>query len=356
MTTPASPVDMARAVRDTDGVSADDVDTVASISYVPVQARQASERAAYVDYPLRGLDDVFLRENEYALGSRARGYATDAQVWDAIARGDDLAVVDPWIVPHRRNWTFGALSDLHLSGFYAEDETFAPVAVEVRDPATGDARRFTVIGVLRDEMPFEMAGIATSQRALAEYGDRARPTMHLFGLRTGVDAAAFAKQLESSFLSAGLEADSFTQLVDDSIAASMVFLRLIQGFMGLGLVVGVAALGVIAARSVVERRQQIGVLRAIGFQAKAVRLGFMLESAFLAVSSIVVGSVLGLVLSYNIVADARRQATWPNVQLAIPWVNLGLVFAVVLLVALAATYLPARRASKVYAAEALRYQ
>ena len=35
--------------------------------------------------------------------------------------------------------------------------------------------------------------------------------------------------------------------------------------MGLGLVVGIAALGVIAARSVVERRQQIGVLRALGF-------------------------------------------------------------------------------------------
>jgi ABC-type lipoprotein release transport system permease subunit len=32
------------------------------------------------------------------------------------------------------------------------------------------------------------------------------------------------------------------------------------------------------------------------------------------------------------------------------------IFVMVLLVALAATYLPARRASKVYAAEALRYE
>ena len=37
--------------------------------------------------------------------------------------------------------------------------------------------------------------------------------------------------------------------------------------MGLGLIVGVAALGVITARAVVERRQQIGVLRAIGFRS-----------------------------------------------------------------------------------------
>src|SRR5207248_11259652 len=44
------------------------------------------------------------------------------------------------------------------------------------------------------------------------------------------------------------------------------FNRIFQGFMALGLFVGVAALGVIAFRSVVERRQQIGMLRAIGYQ------------------------------------------------------------------------------------------
>ena len=45
-----------------------------------------------------------------------------------------------------------------------------------------------------------------------------------------------------------------------------------MGFMGLGLIVGVAALGVISARAVVERRQQIGVLRAIGFRRRMVQL------------------------------------------------------------------------------------
>ena len=41
--------------------------------------------------------------------------------------------------------------------------------------------------------------------------------------------------------------------------------------MGLGLVVGVAALGVISARAVVERKQQIGILRAIGFRRRMIR-------------------------------------------------------------------------------------
>jgi putative ABC transport system permease protein len=356
MTAPVSPIaDMATAVRSTPSL-ARDVRSIASVSYVPVRAAQANTGRAFVDYPLRGLDAAFLAQHRYALGSRARGYATDRRVWDAVADGGRFAVVDPWIVPHRRNWAFGAITDMRLSGFFAEDRGFAPVPLDVRDPETGRTIRFTIIGVLRDTMPFEMAGIATSQSSLAPFGRRATPTMYLFSLRAGVDGGQFAHRLESAFLGNGLEADTFTNLVHDATASSMTFLRLIEGFMGLGLVVGVAALGVIAARSVVERRQQIGVLRAIGFQARAVRLGFLLESLFLAGSSIALGSFLGLLLSYNIVDDARRQATWPGVHLTIPWTSLAVIFATVLFVALATTYLPARKASRVYAAEALRYE
>ena len=42
--------------------------------------------------------------------------------------------------------------------------------------------------------------------------------------------------------------------------------------------------------------------------------------------------------------DAHRQATWPGVHLVVPWMNLTVIFVVVMFVALATTYLPARRA------------
>ena len=61
----------------------------------------------------------------------------------------------------------------------------------------------------------------------------------------------------------------------------------------------------ISARAVVERRQQIGVLRAIGFRRGMVQAVFLIESSFIALTSIVVGTVLGLLLAENIVRDSR---------------------------------------------------
>ena len=132
--------------------------------------------------------------------------------------------------------------------------------------------------------------------------------------------------------------------------------RLILGFIGLGLVIGVAALGVISARSVVERRQQIGVLRAIGYQRGMVQLSFILEAAFVSVLSIVLGTSLGLVIARNVVADAARQPSWDTISLAVPWPMLATVFAVVLFAAFIATVIPARQAARIYPALALRYQ
>ncbi|HET9730095.1 MAG TPA: FtsX-like permease family protein [Acidimicrobiia bacterium] len=356
-TSAASPItDMPMALRRTPGINETDVAAVGAQSYIPVEVRQSGTNSKFVDYPIRGLDDTYLQHTTYQLATRARGYSSDRDVWNAVRDSKGLAVVDSFIVPHRRNWSFGSMTDLQLRDMWIEDHAFTPVPLDVRDPQTGKIMRVTVIGVLRDGAPLEAAGVSVSQRSVASFGNRATPTLFYFKLASGVDPQQFADRMESAFLANGLVADSFKKVVDDATAASVLMDWLMFGFMGLGLVVGVAALGVIAARSVVERRQQIGVLRAIGFQARAIRAGFLIESGFIALTSIVVGSILGLIMAFNVVDDASRQATYGTVPHVVPYGMLALVFAIVLFVSLATTYLPARRASRVYAAEALRYQ
>ena len=52
-------------------------------------------------------------------------------------------------------------------------------------------------------------------------------------------------------------------------------------------------LGVVSACAVVERRQQIGVLRAIGFQPGMVRLAFLAEASFVSPAAIVIAARWG---------------------------------------------------------------
>jgi putative ABC transport system permease protein len=355
---PASPItDMPAALRTAPGIDSSDFRVVSSESFLPVKASQPGGGTPAKDYVVRGFDSAFLTHTTYGLAARAKGYASDAQVWRAVNRGRGLAVVDASVVPRRTNFNFGVAPDFQLHGFYMEDGPFQPVKVDVRDPQTGRHVRLTVIGVLSETAPLEMAGISTSQRTLAStFGPRARPTVYLFALRPGVDAETMAKRLESTFLSNGMQADALSALLSDAVAGSLTFDRLIMGFMGLGLIVGVTALGVITARSVVERRQQIGVLRAVGFRRRMVQWSFLLESSFIALTSIVLGTVLGLAVAYNVIHDSQQQPSWSSLSFDPPWITMALIFVAVYAVALLTTYLPAVRASRVYPAEALHYE
>jgi len=338
------------------GLNPSDFRYVSSESTLPVKARQLGTGSKETSYWVNGADATFFGHTTYRLAARARGYDSTAQVWRALRTRRDLAVVDQYVVPRKAKW--GApTAEFQLSGFYLEDKTFTPVKVAVRDPQTGKRLVLTVVGVLSDTSPEFMAGIWTSQATLAPvFGDRVLPTTQLFALQRGVDPAATAKKLESAFLAHGMQADSLKKLLDEAVSANLTFDRLIEGFMGLGLIVGVAALGVITARAVVERRQQIGVLRAIGFRKRMVQLSFLLESSFIALTSIVVGSGLGLAVAFNVINDSRRTPSWENMSFVVPWGTLGIIFLAVYLVALLTTFIPALRASRIYPAEALRYQ
>jgi putative ABC transport system permease protein len=212
--------------------------------------------------------------------------------------------------------------------------------------------------VLSDTSPQDMPGLWTSQHSAdALFGDRAVPTILHLQVGDGVDADAVAHDLEAAFLANGLEAKSTEAVLHDTISASYTLNWLLLGFMGLGLIVGVAALGVISARSVVERRQQIGVLRSIGFRRRMVQLSFLLESSFIALTAIVVGTTLGLIISYNVVQDSADDPSWQGaLEFVVPWLHLAIVFVAVYAAALATTYAPAARASRVQPAEALRYE
>lgn len=75
-----------------------------------------------------------------------------------------------------------------------------------------------------------------------------------------------------------------------------------------------------------------------------------------ALVGIAIGSTLGIIIAFNIIRDTKTQLSWQNMDYTVPWLNLGLIFFIVLVAALLTAWLPARQASRVYPAEALRYE
>lgn len=351
--------DMRASISSSSDLNAEQFDVIGDRSLVAVEVKQAGTDNEFADYPLRGLDGSFLQNTTYRMAAIANGFDSPRAVWKAVENTRGLAVMDALPAPRRDKFVGigGPQTDFRTEGFFIEDGAFDPFQVEVRDPVTGNETTLTVVGILTDTAPQFMIGLSTSQRTVQEaFPEQAAPNSHLIRLAPGTDAGKIADSLESEFLQNGLEATVLEEELGDALAFSRAFNYIVEGFLGLGLIVGVAALGVISARSVVERRQEIGVMRAIGFEKGRVQISFLLESCMVAIVGIVVGTVLALVTAFNIISDTQKQPGWENLAFSVPWLVLAIIFAIVLVAALITTFVPARRASNVYPAEALRYE
>jgi putative ABC transport system permease protein len=151
-----------------------------------------------------------------------------------------------------------------------------------------------------------------------------------------------------------MEATVSADEIREELSARRAFNQLFQGYMGLGLLVGVAALGVVSFRSVVERRQAIGVLRAIGFRSSMIRTQFLIESTFISLLGIVLGVILGSLTSWNIIKEMNEQ--FGGLEFTIPWSTIAVIVGITYVFSLLTTYWPARQAAQIYPAEALRYE
>jgi putative ABC transport system permease protein len=305
-------------------------------------------------YPVRGMDEAYLETVGYDFALKAVGYQDASEVWQMIKERPGYAVVDSYPVPSRQTTSIIVGGpEFKLSGLYLEDEVMDPIRLRVREPG-GASFEVTVIGVV-EVAAFMNPGVITSQTTLENaLPDPPAPTTYYIRLAEGADAGQAGAALESAFMEYGLETVDQVKEIEDAQASQRVIEQLLLGFLTLGLIVGVAALGVISSRAVVERRQQIGVLRALGFQARMVTWSFMVEASFVALLGIGLGAVLALIPASQMINDMSAQV--PGLYFQVPWGSIALVVGLAYGMALVATYFPAQQAARVMPAEALRYE
>lgn len=303
------------------------------------------------DYPVLNADEGFLRRGDIPLSARAVGFESDQDVWQALLTRDDVAVVDGFTL--EPGGPFEEES-LHIQGIDASADEFDPIAIRIADDVTRTERDVQVIGVIEFAASQSFFGIYVPESTFeAVYGEPER-SRHFVALEDPDSSTEAAVEIEASLFSLGVQAESLKDRVDEEQALNRNFFRLMQGFMALGLLVGIAAVGVIAFRTVVERRQQIGMLRAIGYKRSNVALSFLMESSFITLVSVVSGIGLALWLSFFLITSDQ----FPSEGNAyfVPWLQIIGIGLFTLIASVLMTIIPSRQAASVPTAEALRYE
>jgi putative ABC transport system permease protein len=385
--------DIHTAVNHAPGVNPNDFESVSAQTTAAVGVIQLSApHPEWRYYPASVVDGGFLDGLGYRLVARAPGFATDADVWKALRDHPGYALIDsrallpppgsprsefiPALGPDQQgvlraiyNSAIQATGPLpgdyddylfRFSGALRGDTAIPETPLWITDIRGGPSTKITIIGVV-DNNDGNHYGLVMSPAtfAPAEVGLGALPIQtqrYYFKVRPGVDTHAVALALGSAFLDNGLETTVLADLVVDVDGTRIFISQVLLGVVGLTLLLGVAALAVTGTRAVVERRQQIGMLRALGYQRWAVQLSFLLEFLLVGLAGTAIGLVLGLVLCRNVFAANFFEQYQSGIDLLVPWGELGIITICAVVATLLAAFLPAWQAGRVAPADALRYE
>ncbi len=285
---------------------------------------------------LTAFDERFIAGGPPILEDRG-AYRSDREAWEAVLHDPSLVIVDP--------------AFLQNGGGPANFSAEPGARISLTDPYKGRTRVLTVAANVPIDYFIENGAFYGSAGARTLFGYPLALDRLYVSLRPGTDADQFAADAQATFLGNGTEAVAIPTIMDEGYTMTRQIFQLFQGYLAMGLIVGIAGTAVVMVRAVRERRRQIGTLRAIGFGARPVGRSFAIETAFVATEGTVIGAVLALVTLYDIVAlsDSFGQMTY-----SIPYVSLAVLLFGTVAASLLATVWPTIAASRIRPAVALR--
>ena len=395
-----------------------DIAQISSATPLPLGIIQpASRNARWSLYPADAIQGAFLHGVGLPLIARAQGFTSDTAVWSAVRDHPGDVVVDAGALSSRDAGELGiqppppvsaseflgppiasglpglsslesiAAQDtaaaptqvtdslpgpsalaldpetlrevvLRLRGIVIGQGTIAPTSIWVSDVRGGVATRLSIIGIVNNPggqvygLMGSPATFAPTEKGLPAFGNE----YYYFKVKPGANSQQVAFALGSDLLNFGFETTVLADVLLDVNGTRVFISRVLVGLVGLTLLVGMAALAVTGSRSVVERRQQIGMLRALGFRRLHVQTIFLLESLLTGVVGMVIGLILGVILCRNVFAVNFFASYQSGLSLVIPWPELIAICCAALVASAIAALLPAIQAGLVTPADALRYE
>jgi putative ABC transport system permease protein len=241
----------------------------------------------------------------------------------------------------------------------SHDKKLRIVGVIDTDPSAGvggfgGGRVFIPLKTAQEMRPAQGGDVGEFVRA----GGSAKPTYMALTVRAKNPKNVLA--IEEAIKKMGFNTFS---LLDATKSLRLVF-TVFDLFLGLfgSLALTVASLGIIntLVMAILERRREIGVLKALGATDRDVRSLFFAEAGAMGlvggVLGVVIGWLIGAALTWGTTFYLKRQDL-PGVKISyVPWWLAAGAIAFAVIVSLVAGLYPAARAAKLNPVEALRYE
>ena len=152
-------------------------------------------------------------------------------------------------------------------------------------------------------------------------------------------------------------------ILDASRSLQQVF-KVLYAFLGIfgSLALAVASIGIVntLVMAILERRREIGIMKAIGASDADVRKLFFAEAGamgiFGGVIGVILGWAIGQVINFGTNIYLKSQSIPPEHFWAVPWWLVGFAIGFAFLVSLVSGLYPAGRAARLDPVQALRYE
>ena len=227
-------------------------------------------------------------------------------------------------------------------------------SLEVGDPITVEfaatGLQTLTIGAIYDN-PFLIGNYALDDSGWEANFDTDSINVVAAKLAPGADASAAAdslSQIESSFPQLEFESnDEFRQRMEGQLDSLLVIINV---FLGLAILIALLGIANTMALSVLERTQEIGLMRAIGMTRRQTRSMIRLEAGIVSLFGALLGLVVGLFFGWVAVL-AIPESIISRVD--IPYGTFAVYAAVATVAGLLAASFPARRAARLNVLDAI---
>jgi putative ABC transport system permease protein len=257
----------------------------------------------------------------------------DVSAWRAVVEDPDLVIVDEFF--------------LNAGGPRSVSPEIGD-RVELIDPVSGRSHVATVAALAPTDFLFSGAFYG-ADGASDLLGSRA--VANRLWIQSDRPAVV-ADEIGREFVANGADAVVIREAVEVALAQTTGFFTVMQEYVAIGLLVGIAGVGVITVRSVRERRRDVAVLRSLGLDGRSISRAFLLEALFVSLSGAALGVAVGLVGAWSLtIGDLTimEGAEW-----VAPWGQVIVVLVLVTVAVTVSTVIPARSAGRIRPAVALR--